>query len=303
MKENLLEKYILQQLSTAEQVQFEQIRQTDEAFSQEVELIDDIIIGMQHYWSKKTANTIAAVDQELQLNSFFERLPNSNLEQALIKGIQSVGAQELSQKIGQVDQELANEGFFEPTNQSAKTPIIQLLVYAVAAASILLVLTFGWQQMNTSTSPQEQFASYFEAYPDQLSGDVEYELSEQGFAGNPDEAQLKALLVAMDSYEAKNYAVTINSLTDLLEKNQVDKIYQPNARFYLGLSYLATGKTTEALNQFQQVKSDRLGFHIHWYTALAHLKNENIGLAKQELLEIKSSDLYKRQATALLESL
>ena len=132
------------------------------------------------------------------------------------------------------------------------------------------------------------------------------ELSEQGFAGNPDEINLKALLAAMDIYAQGNYAIAINDFTELLQGNKVDQAYQLNAQFYLGLSYLADEQPTKALEQFaafEPIKNGALTTTIQWYTALAHLKNENIGLAKKQLMQLKSSKEYQEQATTLLENL
>jgi len=172
----------------------------------------------------------------------------------------------------------------------------------------LLVLTFGWQYLsnNGASNPASlEFDSNLAAhYENTLTKKANLELTEMGFAGNPEEAPLQELILAMNAYDAKDYSKASQSLETLLAKD-IDKDFKNQTELYLAISYLLNNQTNEAITLLEELSklNSLTGEHKEtctWYLALAQLKNKNFGLAKSELEKLKMSTTYSDQALDLL---
>ena len=105
----------------------------------------------------------------------------------------------------------------------------------------------------------------------------------------------------MKYYDSQDYENAIKELSAYLKKYPGDE----TAHFYLGITYLATGDPKNSINQFSTISdSSRFSTQVKWFTALAHIVNEDSDEAKPILQElINTSSSYSEKAEDLLGSL
>jgi hypothetical protein len=305
MKDIVLDKYALNRLSDKDKAWIKQELFKDPAFQEELDLHSDIVKGIDIYMEslldsalieiqpfqiEDLKNKIKLIDEELESEDFFE--------------IQSQENKKLDRTIQAVDTELEAEGFFVKLNlkPTSKTPVLGLLTTALAAACILLMLTFSWQYLSNKTDYSEKYTQVFEPYENILSESVILELSEKGFAGNPEEESLQQIIDAMSVYDKKNYSLSIIMLSDLLQKG-VDKSYQSQIQLYLGLSCMGDNQISKAIPVFLKLieNDDSMKETATWYIALCYLKNEDIEQSEKYLITLKNSAYYNKKASNLLK--
>lgn len=306
MKDIILDKHAFNRLSAKDKAWIKQELIKDPSFQKELDLHSDIVRGIDIYMEKlldsalieiqpfqieDLKNKIKLIDKELESASFFE--------------IQTQQNNELNKTIQAVETELESEGFFSEVllSTDSKTPVLKLITKALAAASILLILTFSWQHLFNKTDYSEKYTEAFEHYENLLSENVTLEISEKGFAGNPEEESLQLIIDAMSTYDKKNYSLSAVMLSELLQ-NGVDKNYQSSIQLYLGLSCMGDNQINKAIAVFYNlIENDHtMKETATWYIALCYLKNENIDQSRQYLNTLKHSAYYNKKASALLKS-
>lgn len=305
MKENILDKYALNQLNSEEKQWIEDTLAEDPAFQQELDLHQNMVNALKQKGAQEAMETnlrakISQIDEALEQDGFFDQ----GIEKKLIQGLQLEGEKELLQTIEQVDNNLEKEGFFASSKRKNTTSFIRLFA---AAASIVFVLSLAWYYSNNSAvNYQQEYAAVFEPYNNSLSEAVNLELSEQGFGGNPDKEALKGILIAMEVYDNKKYAQAIPLLQKCMETKPSD-VYQNQIALYLGLSYLESNEPQKAITEFQSLiaKKEANQGLVQWYLALAFLKAERIKAAKTILSELQKvkENPYQKKASALLQKL
>ncbi|BDS15595.1 tetratricopeptide repeat protein [Aureispira anguillae] len=306
MKESILDKYALNQLTNEDKVWLKNALAKDPSLQQELDLYTDIVNGMAHYMDQKNTNElkakIADVGTHLEQDGFFE----TPLNQALIQQIQLEGEKELQQIIRSVDKNLEQDGFFRHQDHSknTSTSFFKRLKPLIAAASILLILSLGWQLFAPATfDTEEQYTLAFKPYENTLSNSIELELSEHGFGGNPKTVPLNQLLEAMAVYDKGNYAKASQLLSDVL-KDGVDANFLPATKFYLALSYMGDNAHDKALPILQKISAQEFTQQetATWYLALVYLKEGNLKASEQTLERLNSSKQYRQKATQLLST-
>ena len=158
-------------------------------------------------------------------------------------------------------------------------------VWRWAAAVVVISLsTYFLLSTGSSSSSEQLFDQYFEPYQNVVGQS----------RGNEEVEFLKY-------YDTQDYENAIEELSTYLKKNPGDE----TAHFYLGVSYLATGKAKNSINQFSTISdSSRFSTQVRWYTALAHIANEDADLAKPILKElINTGSSYSKKAEDLLGAL
>ena len=305
MKENILDKYALNQLNSEEEKWVKNALAEDPDFQQELNLHQNMVHaliekGAQEAKEVNLRASIRQVDEALEQDGFFDQ----GVEKELIQGLQLEGEKELLQKIQQVDQNLEKEGFFEAQKQTTTRPFMR---FFTAAASIVFILSFAWYYSSpAAVNYQQAYAAAFEQYDNTLSKAVLLELSEQGFGGNPDKEALQEILKAMEAYDNKEYTQAITLLQECLEK-QPNSSYQNKMELYLGLSYLEANTAEKAIEQLQSLSSKQEANQAvtEWHLALAYLKMEKIESAKKILHKLKQKDKnpYQKKAVALLQKI
>lgn len=302
MKENILDKYALNQLNSEEEQWIKNALAKDPSFQDELNLHQNMINALQQKGAEEEAEAnlrakISQIDEALEQEGFFD----NGIEKELIQGLQLEGEKELIQKIQHIDKDLAQEGFFDNKQPKSKTSFIRLFA---AAASVVFILSFAWYYSNNSTpNYQQEYAAAFELYDNSLSKAVQMELSEQGFGGNPNQVVLEEILVAMKAYDNKDYILAVSLLQKCSEK-EASNNYKDKIELYLALSYLESNKEEKAIAQFQNLASreNKMQSIVNWYLALAYLKTEKIEKAKVLLNKLKNSDMtsYQKKAETLL---
>lgn len=341
MKEDILDNYALNRLSAKEKAWLEKALEQDPGFQKELDFHAEVIKGMEvhmeqifdnalveakAYADTPLKNTIEAVDKELEQEGFFaipvQKEEESSLEKELVQNIKQLGEKELHSTIQSVDKELEKEGFFEqsaptktietdkdtesPNTGGNGTPIFGIFKIVAAAASVVLVLTFGWQYMNNNSTAPMALNVSFEHYENGFSKQVALVLTESGFAGNPEEAILTQLSEGMKAYDAKDYTQASQILKTVVSEGITEgEQFQKQAELYLALSYMGNTKNKEALALLQELATgDSSQKEIAtWYLASIHINNKNMGLAKVELEKLKSSSIYGERALKLLEQI
>jgi len=305
MKENILDKYALNQLNSEEKQWIKNALAEDPSFQQELNLhqnmVDALIKkGAQEAKESSLKANIRQIDEALEQEGFF----GQGLEKELIEGLQLEGEKELLQKIQHVAENLEQEGFFEAPKRSK---IRSLIRFFAAAASIVFILSFAWYySSNNTVNYQQEYAAAFEQYDNTLSQAVQLELSEQGFGGNPDKVALQEILSAMATYDHKEYTQAIPLLQECLKKPS-NSSYKNTLELYLGLSYLEANQAEKAITSFQALASKEGANQAlaEWYLALTYLKIEQIEKAKKSLTKLKhkAKNPYQKKAMALLQKI
>ncbi len=105
----------------------------------------------------------------------------------------------------------------------------------------------------------------------------------------------------LNAYTEKNYEKAQSGLETLVVTYPDSLVYQ----LYLGNCYLNTGRTTEAINIFQNFNNNDAFYETAlWYRALSHLKLNEIQAAKSLLNTLIDYDgIYGNEAKKLLEDL
>lgn len=151
--------------------------------------------------------------------------------------------------------------------------------------SIVLYKFFELDRSRKETGEGQLFSNYFRHYPAEsdLSG-----YSQKDFA--------------IKVYNQKDYKEAIVNFKYAL----VDLADDPEIRFYLGVSFLATSDAKEAIKQFEQVlNKDQSNFKdpARWYKALSYLKLNQIESSIEELNKINPGSEFYQESLNLLEEL
>ena len=302
MKENILDKYALNQLNPEEEQWIKNALAKDPSFQEELNLHQNMVNALRQKGAEEDTEAnlrakISQIDEALEQDGFFD----NGIKKELIQGLQLEGEKELIQKIQRIDKNLEQDGFFETKHPKSKTSFIRLFA---AAASIVFILSFAWYYSNNSSpNYQQEYAAAFEQYDNALSKAVQMELSEQGFGGNPNQAVLEEVLVAMEAYDNKDYTLAVSLLQKCSEK-EASSNYKDKIELYLALSYLESNREEKAIAKFQHLasKENNMQSIVNWYLALAYVKTEKIEKAKVLLNQLKKTGInsYQKKAETLL---
>lgn len=161
------------------------------------------------------------------------------------------------------------------------------LIYIIpsAIAALLLVGLF-LRPLISATDTSTLYTEYFQ--PTELSLLTKSEAN--------DELQQSAEL----SFNQKNYTEAIAHLNKLIEEDPTSQLYV----YSLAVAKLGAGQNAQAISELEQFKSHPLyGSAAQWYSALAHLKMDNVDAAKSLLNNISSQSSYFSSARQLLKDL
>jgi|GEM_PF-1290809 len=182
-------------------------------------------------------------------------------------------------------------------NAKKTTPRLASFLIKVAAAVLLLLIPFSivWYDARPVSS-QTAFERHF--YP------VTSNIPQSGpLREGAAEAETDLLRQAILDYENDSFASANEKFVQYLQTAPADI----DVRFYYGVSLLAEGRATAAINQLKQVRrqSSVAPYRIpaQWYLGLAHLK---LGQQAEAIAQLKplanqtKSTHYREKAEALL---
>ncbi|KQS33816.1 tetratricopeptide repeat protein [Dyadobacter sp. Leaf189] len=292
---NQIQLYVHQLMEAEERKRFELRMQSDPAFAEEVEIRR---IAQIYRFTKVKDHLLELRDQMMangQLSREKEDLP--------LKEIPLLRPQ-------------------QDSTPEKETQVVSLWPTRLAAAAVvLIVLGFGawlWNSQkhtgdNVATDSNEEnvinpsaadMVAVFISEASQPRGNVPRKLKKAVGAfenQQTDEAirllknrRLSLLPRKKDEYGAGEKGVQENT----------DPVLESFRKFYLGVSYLSKGEAARALTYLQEVKNP-LRDEARWYTALAHLKNNDPGKARVILQSIKndSASKFNTEAGQLLNEL
>lgn len=170
-----------------------------------------------------------------------------------------------------------------------------LRYWAAAAVFILLALTAVWIIQLGTPDSEALYTQYYQPYPN---------VFEPTLRGESDTLSLYEQAFA--AYDQNNYTDAVQHFEELLQKDELDGgIEKDILLFYIGNSYLALDKPTEAVENLTTVsKNSLLGEQAQWYLALAYLKSEQLEEAEKMLEELtNTSGVYREKAETLLKEI
>lgn len=158
---------------------------------------------------------------------------------------------------------------------------------AAAAAVLFLVIPV----LNTNT------ASYQQAVDDLLTADF-YENRDR-LKGDQDINRLNIL--AVNAYNEKDFSTAIEYYEEIVETGLANDEHY----FFLGLSHLYAkhyNAATQHLKEVMQVNANsKFQQETRWFLALAYLKQQDVELGRNQLLQIKVKEWNYQKAQALLK--
>jgi tetratricopeptide (TPR) repeat protein len=164
-------------------------------------------------------------------------------------------------------------------------PIRRILSIAATVLIIALATVYAVLRIFPGQSNDELFAEYFQPYEDVIT--------ERSGEEN-------ALQQGMSLYNEKKYSMAIPYLETYLKEKPTEAAVQ----LYLGISYLADDKTSQAKDLFESLIRNEQGLYkdvAQWNLALIYLKTNEKGLLKKTLQEIivRKDHPYNAEAAAL----
>ena len=218
-----------------------------------------------------------------ELEMFEEQMQNDRtlaeevrVQKEIMLSINQVFDQELKQKLK------------EANFSSTKKLITLNQVYAIAA-SLTLLLVFGYVFLKPSKTAEQIYLSYYQSYPNIIDP------KERGKSQKNENAY--------SLYEQKNYKAAIGEFKNLIENDSKNAAHY----FYLGISAMELTDYPLAENcmlKAIELKESRFTNPARWYLSLIYLHENQTDKAINELnalVTTKSS--YSSKASSLLEEL
>jgi tetratricopeptide (TPR) repeat protein len=176
-------------------------------------------------------------------------------------------------------------------NREEKKVIPMRQILSIAATLLIIAIAAGYAilQFYSAKDNTELFTMYFHPYEDVIS----QRSAEQGF-----------LQQGMNSYNQKKYTEAIS----YFEKHLKENPGETSVECYLGISYLADGKISEAKDLFELVKRNDEGLYkeiAQWNLSLIYLRLNDEELLKGSLRDIitQKDHVYEKEATSLYKEL
>ena len=247
----------------------------------------------QEHWQSKIDKYMRNQMDEQERSAFEEALKDNPqlakelaIQQDLVTGVRTLGNRGMKEQLQQMHEEVME---IKAKNKVHKTR--RLFWRGAAAAAVLLIGILAYQTwLNPTNSPEQLYASYYQAYDLNLQ-----DRGDQPPAG---------LLEATALYEQKAYAEALPLLESLVANDS------GNTQLHLsiGICKMELDRHDEAIDDIQKVLTlgdPLLEDQANWYLALIHVKQNQPTLARtflQKLAEDSAAD-HHAEARQLLEQL
>ncbi|GEO02912.1 hypothetical protein AAE02nite_05760 [Adhaeribacter aerolatus] len=191
------------------------------------------------------------------------------LEQAMVRNLKTAGRAEIRLKFEHFHQEMPRESYsYTPAKaepsllEKLKEIIAEKLTllnakpyWAMAAASVVLLIAATFIFFNTQTAPAEIYGAYYTPYPIET------------FRSAPTENTLATQAAA--AYNAGDYQRSITLFKQILAQEANEQ-----ALFYLGNAYLSANRPQEAINTYKLYLQKYREFEneAKWYLGLSYIK-------------------------------
>lgn len=239
----------------------------------------DIALVEKYFDAELSESEMNHVSMRIESDENFKTLFEH--EKALIGAIRHQGLQENLQYLKTLEANL-------PDNKqlNRNTPI-KKWYYAVAAATVGIVIVGKILLSSFNESPYKLFEAYFTPYPNMFEPTVR---------GTSTATQRTE---AFQAYEQKDYQKATVLFRELLKTNK-----EPGILLLLGNSNLILGNIDEAKENFTTLNQDfdELDIQSKWYLSLCYLKSGDTERAKNMLRELGETEIsYATKAKELLE--
>jgi tetratricopeptide (TPR) repeat protein len=253
----------------------------------------------QYLQGQLKGESLEAFEYKLATDPGFQK--EVALERAIVRNLRKVGRADLRRKLEGFHHEMGVDAETDEPPPAARqrpearrAPVLQLKIkrhFLLAAASIALVLactfTLRYIYLNQQT-PEALFESYYEPYDEiAVMRDI------------PTKAAIKN--EAAMAYNERNYRKSIQLFKIVLEKEKDEE-----ALFYLGNAYLSANMPLEAISTFEAYLRDFTEYQIEakWYLSLSYLKTGKDQKARHLLQELAETDTpenpYRDKAREIL---
>ncbi len=231
---------------------------------------------------------------EQEINTSQELADEVRLFKELKNAIFEPGAEQIKSELKSLYAQNKIEG--QPVNTSKNTGGKQIFLktkqfYYVAASLLLIAINavLVLNNNNNSYTDADAFVAYYTPY--------EYLAHER-----TEDSNVNPLHHAIKNYEKGAYKEAIATLEGEQNKERNSLIY-----YYKGLSYLAMGESSQAIDEFNkciQFDSTLFTEPAMWYMALAYIKEHNREKASSILTKLAQSEgRYSQKADELNQAL
>ncbi|KAA5541576.1 tetratricopeptide repeat protein [Adhaeribacter rhizoryzae] len=252
----------------------------------------------QYVQGKLSGNVLAEFKNKLAADAAFRN--DVALEQAIVRNLKAAGRNAMRLQFENYHQEISQESYrYAPTQaepswaDKIKEFINDKLAWlnakpywAMAAATIILIITSTLIFFNTQTSSAEIYTAYYTPYPIET------------FRSAPNENALAT--EAAVAYNAGDYQHSISLYKQLLATAADEQ-----ALFYLGNAYLSAGLTQQAISTYETYLQQYQEFapEAKWYLGLSYIKAGQDSKAKAIFKELAANpeNEYSDKAQEILK--
>ena len=230
------------------------------------------------------------MEKDLQLAEAVQR------KQLLLNGLKINHQENLMAKIKSIQASTAEELDSALAHRSSK--LRRLAIAASIAATILLIALGLWLLLPPSN---EQLArQFFEPYPDVLSEKIE----QKGFFGShPSENYLEK---GMAEYELGNYQEGIIAINNYLKEAPPEHPFLQESRLYLAISHFLLKdyeRSTALLLDLDQDSAFERRKLVDWYLGLSLLAEGKETAAVDKLDELSNDKDYNQKVQIILDKM
>lgn len=242
---------------------------------------------MEHERLKKyLANELSPEER----NAFEQEMENDPFLQDAVEGLEAWQKDKQQWSADALETKLQEQAHRIHTPPRGKMVLLNFVKLALAASIIGIISLLTWRTLGNKTSvdTQELFAAYYQpmTHPDAtVRGD---------HSKNEEDSAIQA-------YEKENYFEAVNHYRKLTQNHPKNVRYQ----LFLGISYLSTQQAKKAIETLQPIiTSAEYQDDIHWYLAMAYLKNKEVTNALVHFNHLTQTDnYYQQQAKEIADKL
>lgn len=212
-------------------------------------------------------------------NAFEQEMEADDFLKEAVEGLEALKVKQPEISISSIQEE-TEKRINLLSNKSKKGKLISISAFKMAAAAciigLLCFISFRLFLNNQPVNEQEIYASYFKplTHPD---GNVR------------GENNLSDEKLAVESYEKEDYFEAVNYYQQLVKEHPRNV---KNNLFY-GISLLATNQPKKAIEVLNKITtSEEYHYDIHWYLALAYIKNKELDNAQKTLKALVDEENY-----------
>jgi predicted Zn-dependent protease len=224
-------------------------------------------------------------------NAFEQEMEADEFLKEAVEGLEALKSNHPESDADAIQVKL-NERIDAAVQKKGKGKLISLrgfkLAIAASVIGVMSLITYRMYHANNQFDEQEIYACYFKplTHPDgTVRGENEMTEEKQ----------------AVGAYEKENYFEAVNHYQQLVKDHPKNT---KNNLFY-GISLLATNQPKKAADVLSKITtSEEFHYDIHWYLALAHIKNKDLESAKTVLLHLADEEnYYQKKAAEILDKL